>query len=227
MSRLPHKVVVGKERVSTAFADPSVPPPYPKIAAASREGPPLPETDSSIAIDSELALLERVRSATGSRSRVTQRELAVSAGLSLGMTNILVRRLVERGWLALRRHSAKSITYLLTPEGTAEIARRTRGYFERASRIVAEQGERIERFVLEAKASGASALVLVGSSSADFIFERSCETHGIVFMRSADPERWISSPRRPGIVVVWGEDRLPPDGVEVRPDELFLALLGP
>jgi DNA-binding MarR family transcriptional regulator len=156
--------------------------------------------------DSVLALLERVQAASIAESRLTQRELARSVGLSLGMTNILVRRLVERGWLALRRHSAKSITYLLTPEGTGEIARRTRGYFERASRLVAAQGERIEAFVMEARRKGATAIVLVGSSPSDFILERSCETHGLVFMKSANPDKARALAQRPDVVLAWGDD---------------------
>jgi len=158
----------------------------------------------SSATDPEFALLERVKAASSTEERLTQRELARASGLSLGMTNILVRRLVERGWLALRRHSAKSISYFLTPEGISEVARRSGGYFERAARIVSAKSERIEAFVVKAKLAGARSLVLVGSSAADFIIERLCDTHGLVFVKSADAERWLGTPR-PDMAIVWGE----------------------
>jgi len=156
------------------------------------------------ATDSEFALLERVKAASSAEERLTQRELARASGLSLGMTNILVRRLVGRGWLALRRHSAKSISYLLTPEGVAEVARRSGGYFERAARIVTAKSDQIEAFIVSAKFNGARTLVLVGSSAADFIIERLCDTHKLVFIKSADAERWLAT-QKPDLAVVWGE----------------------
>lgn len=157
-----------------------------------------------MASDSEFALLERVRAASSTEERLTQRELARASGLSLGMTNILVRRLVARGWLALRRHSAKSISYLLTPEGIAELARRSGGYFERAARIVTAKSDQIESFIVAAKLNGARTVVLVGSSVVDFIIERLCETHSLVFIKSADAERWLAT-LKPDLAVIWGE----------------------
>ena len=158
----------------------------------------------SSATDSEFALLERVKAASSAEERLTQRELARASGLSLGMTNILVRRLVARGWLALRRHSAKSISYLLTPEGVAEVARRSGGYFERAARIVTAKSDQIEAFIVGAKLNGVRTVVLVGSSAADFLIERLCDTHALVFVTSADAERWLVA-RRPDMAVIWGE----------------------
>jgi hypothetical protein len=156
-------------------------------------------------IDPELALLERVREAEQASGHLTQRELSRSVGLSLGMTNLLVRRLVERGWLALTRHSSKSISYLLTPQGSAALLKRGVGYFGAASRLAATHAVDIEAFVIDAKRGGATGVILVGSSSADFLLERACEIHELVFLRSADPERWTGSALRPGLALAWGE----------------------
>lgn len=155
--------------------------------------------------DSELLVLDRVRQASLSGERLTQRVLAGAAGLSLGMTNILVRRLVERGWLSLRRQSAKSIQYLLTPEGLAEIARRNAGNLRQASRVIAAYGERLEEFILQAKRRGVESIVMVGHSEADTILEGLCDRNGLVFLKSADPQRAKSLARNPTVALVFAE----------------------
>lgn len=155
--------------------------------------------------DTELNILEQVRDASGEEGRLTQRELASAVGLSLGMTNALLRRMAEKGWLVLNRSSTRSIRYLLTPAGSAELARRTLGYFRRASENVSRYRERIEAFVIHAKAEGVRTIVLVGTSEADFVLEAVCSRHGVSFLKSADPERARGLAERPGMAMVWGE----------------------
>lgn len=155
--------------------------------------------------DSELILLERIREAEGEANHLTQRKLARASGLSLGMTNALIRRLAERGWLSLTRLSTKSFRYALTPEGVAEITRRTVSYVRRSSRSANLYEERIESFVMAAKRSGVETLVLVGPSEADFVLEHACERHDLVFVKSADCERARNLARRPGVALVWSE----------------------
>ena len=76
--------------------------------------------------DNELTVLKVISEAETGRARHTQRELAGRACVSLGMANILLRRLAERGWVKLTRLSSKSVRYALTPSGIGELAQRTR-----------------------------------------------------------------------------------------------------
>jgi DNA-binding MarR family transcriptional regulator len=155
--------------------------------------------------DSELTLLEKIYEAEQGSVRLTQRELAKSVGLSLGMTNALLRRCSERGWVVLTHLSTKSVRYALSPEGVAEVSRRVAGHFQRAARNADLYRDRIESFVMKSKAAGVSTLVLSGSSEVDFLLEYSCERHGIAFVKSADPERAASLGKREGVVLVRGE----------------------
>lgn len=61
---------------------------------------------------------------------VTQRSLAKSYGLALGLTNLLIRRLVKKGYLNLVNLDRKRVRYLLTPKGVMEKARLTSAYLE-------------------------------------------------------------------------------------------------
>lgn len=60
--------------------------------------------------------------------RSNQRDLSTHLDLSLGMTNLLLRRLVTKGYLRIRQLNRKKVEYLLTPRGIAEKAQKTYHY---------------------------------------------------------------------------------------------------
>jgi DNA-binding MarR family transcriptional regulator len=153
-------------------------------------------------IDTELSIMESIASSDGSSGSLTQRDIARSSGLSLGMTNALLKRLAERGWIKLTRISTRTIRYALNPEGMAEIARRSAAYFRRSARNADVYRERLESFALDELRKGIGTIVLVGSSELDFLLEYVCERHGIVFLKSADYARACALAKRPGVLLV-------------------------
>lgn len=159
--------------------------------------------------DSELMLLEGIWEAERAGSEpVTQRKLAEDAGLSLGMTNALLRRCVEKGWILIKRVNARRLHYAMTGDGIYEIARRAYRYFRRASRSVSLYRDLIEGFVMERKRRGIARLVLAGPSDLDFLLEYACGRHGLLYARTGDLERAARMAASPDVCVVWGE-RLP------------------
>jgi DNA-binding MarR family transcriptional regulator len=152
--------------------------------------------------DTELSVLESIAAASQGPTSLTQREIARSTGLSLGMTNALLKRLAERGWIKLTRISTRTIQYALSPEGMAEIARRSAAYFRRSSRNAEVYRERLESFVLDQLRNGVGTIVLVGASDLDFLLEYICERHGVVFLKSADLARTRIFAKRPGVMLV-------------------------
>ncbi len=156
-------------------------------------------------IDTETSLLESIHEAESGAVPLTQRALAKATGLSLGMTNVLLRRLAERGWVKLTRLSTRSVQYALTPEGIAEIARRTAGYFHRAGKTVDLYRERLEAYILAQKRLGVGTIVLAGPSDVDFLLEYLCERHGLVFVRSADAERAMALGRHAAVGLLFSE----------------------
>jgi DNA-binding MarR family transcriptional regulator len=164
--------------------------------------------------DTELSVLTTIREAEAGETRLTQRELAGRAGVSLGMANILLRRLAERGWVKLTRLSSKSVRYALTPSGVGELARRTAGYFNHASKSAELYRDRLEAFVVNAKRDGSETIVLFGSSEVEFLLAYVCERHDLVFVRSSDLEKAQALGRKPGVLLLFasrpegeGDDR--------------------
>jgi predicted transcriptional regulator len=156
--------------------------------------------------DVELAILENIYSAQKTAKSLTQRDLAQAIGLSLGMTNVVLKRLAGRGWLVLKRLNTRTIQYALTQEGLGEMARRTYRFFRDTARKASLYRDLIENFVMRIKRSGNKRIVLAGSSDIDFILEYICDRHGLLFVKGCDAPRAARLGRRKGTVVVESED---------------------
>lgn len=64
----------------------------------------------------------------GAQLAANQRELSRQMNLSLGMTNMLLRRLVTKGYIRIRQLNQKKTEYLLTPKGFSEKMRKSIKY---------------------------------------------------------------------------------------------------
>jgi DNA-binding MarR family transcriptional regulator len=74
---------------------------------------------------------------------VSQRSLASRVGIALGLTNLLLKRLVIKGWVRVVRVRRNRVRYLLTPTGIAEKARMSRAYLQYSIHFYADARDRI------------------------------------------------------------------------------------
>jgi len=155
--------------------------------------------------NTELHLLETLYSKQGDSLPTSQRELAGAAGLSLGMTNALLRRFIERGWIKLLRLSGRSLRYVLTPEGAEEVLSRTLSYFTRAVRSASLYRNRIDAYVIGLAEAGYSTIVLEGPAELDFLFDYSCERHGLQFVKNPSGIKREALAALPGVMFVAAE----------------------
>ncbi|MBU0933987.1 MAG: winged helix-turn-helix transcriptional regulator, partial [Spirochaetes bacterium] len=139
--------------------------------------------------DVELAILESIYSSEKQERSLTQRELAEASGLSLGMTNAILKRFAQKGWVMLRKLNSRTIKYAITPAGVNEVARRAYRYFRRTARNTGMYKDILEEFVMHSKLQGKTRLVLVGSSDIDFILEYACERQGVLFIKASGHDK--------------------------------------
>lgn len=76
----------------------------------------------------DLRLLSEI--STDQHGSVTQRSLAKKQGLALGLTNLLIRRMVKKGYIKIVTLQRNRLRYLITPRGFAEKARLTYEYID-------------------------------------------------------------------------------------------------
>jgi predicted transcriptional regulator len=117
-----------------------------------------------------------------------QRNMAEAVGLSLGMTNLLLKELSAKGWMLMRRLNARKVQYVLTPEGIKELSRRSYRFLKKSIRNVAEWRLRLEALVIKVQESGSKGLQLIGGSDVDFVLDYLCRQRGVPFRSTGEPD---------------------------------------
>ena len=112
---------------------------------------------------------------------VSQRSIAQALGMSVGLTNAILKRLTEKGFLMMRRINAHNVHYLVTPEGIEQISRRSYLYLRRTIGHVVRYKERLRAFCRDQKERGIEEIVLVGESDLAFLLEWCAEKEGLRF----------------------------------------------
>lgn len=133
-------------------------------------------------LEQEIEVLENIYH---NHSKVKQRDLAKIVGLSLGMTNVIIKRLIKKGWLKARKINERNIHYVVSPLGIEEIAKRSYRYFKRTIKNVVYYKEAIDKFFISIAGEGYKGVILIGESDLDFIVDHLCQKHNLSFKRSS------------------------------------------
>ncbi len=115
--------------------------------------------------ESELALMREI-------ARVpiqTQRNLSREAGLSLGMTNLLLKRLARKGLIKIGRLDWKRTQYLLTPKGALEKASKTFDYALYTVRLFRQLQENVTTVLRREHAEGRRAFWIVAQDELEVV----------------------------------------------------------
>jgi DNA-binding MarR family transcriptional regulator len=106
----------------------------------------------------DLQLLELI----GRKPGATQREIAEKTGFSLGMVNLILRRLAKTGYIKVANLDRSRISYLLTPKAIAEKSRQSYTYLVRTIRIYEQYRERISSLLEEQLRAGVKQFAIHG-----------------------------------------------------------------
>jgi DNA-binding MarR family transcriptional regulator len=160
--------------------------------------------ETELAVDKEITILSHI--ALG--EHVRQRDLSHVIGMSLGMTNAILKRLVHKGYLTVRKVNNRNIAYAVTPAGVEAIAKRSYRYFRRTIRNIVYYREAIEAFVDDLKSRGYQGIAFAGVSDLDFVVEHACGICGMSYLRddaSIDAARAGSD----GLYLLYSESYMP------------------
>ena len=145
----------------------------------------------------------------------TQRDLARSTGVALGLVNSYIRRCVRKGWIKINEAPANRYVYFLTPVGFSEKIRLTTRYVSESFSFYRRASVLCERMLEKFAQNGIESVILLGASDlAEIVLlkslESSIEVVGIVD-RYGQRTQFYSKP-------VW--KNLP---AEIVPDALVLT----
>jgi DNA-binding Lrp family transcriptional regulator len=93
---------------------------------------------------------------------LSQRQLAERAGLSVGMVNLLLRRLTKTGYIKIVNLNRRKMGYLLTPKGLSEKSNRSYQYLLRAVQTYRQIHDRLVEFINTQLSQGKNRFIVTG-----------------------------------------------------------------
>jgi DNA-binding MarR family transcriptional regulator len=118
----------------------------------------------------ELALLEHIES----NPDVTQASLATQLGVAVGTINWHIKRLIEKGYVKIKRAERKKLRYIITPEGIALRTLLTVDYIEQQFLLYRNTRQRVREHLQEIKAAGFHEVTILGEGDVADICRLSC-----------------------------------------------------
>jgi DNA-binding MarR family transcriptional regulator len=128
----------------------------------------------------DLDILEAIHN----RRHIKQRDLAHVLGISVGMTNAIIRRLAQKGFLTVRKVNNRNIRYAVSSQGLEALTTRSVRYLKSTIRNVVDSKQAIEELVVAVKRLGYDKVALVGSSALDFVVEHVCGKFGVGYRQT-------------------------------------------
>jgi DNA-binding MarR family transcriptional regulator len=117
----------------------------------------------------ELRVIEEV----GRDKNLTQRKISHSLGLSLGTTNLILKKLVRKGYIKTRQLNRRKIQYILTPKGFAEKVKKSYRYFLETIHSLRLMERKIQELVLTEYQKGKTCFIIFGDGELADIIELS------------------------------------------------------
>jgi DNA-binding MarR family transcriptional regulator len=92
----------------------------------------------------------------------TQADLATRLGVAVGSVNWYLKRLINKGYVKVRKMQRRRLRYLITPQGVAEKARLTRAYMQASLRIYRETRTQARTLLAQVLEAGYDTVHVVG-----------------------------------------------------------------
>jgi DNA-binding MarR family transcriptional regulator len=114
--------------------------------------------ENSIETERDLGLLEEIERDPDT----TQASMADRLGVAVGTVNWHVKRLIEKGYVKVKRAERRKLRYIITPEGIALRARLTMAYIENSMMLYRETRDQARKLLLQAKEEGYKSVRIIG-----------------------------------------------------------------
>ena len=143
-----------------------------------------------------MALLQEIEA----DPEVSQAKLAEELGVAIGTVNWHLKRLVEKGFVKVKRIQRRKLRYIITPDGIALRAKLTLAYIQQSFSLFREVRETVRPLLRSLQEQGIHAVRLEGDGDIAEVCRLTCLEQRISL---------TDSPEAPALVV---------DGLQVRLD---------
>ena len=123
----------------------------------------------------ELLVLEQIESDPD----VNQATLAAQLGVAVGTANLLIKRLIEKGYVKAKRAQRKKLRYIITPKGIAHRADLTVKFIENSLHLYRRTRKQVKGLLFEVRALGYDSVRIVGDGDMGEICRLTCLEEGV------------------------------------------------
>jgi DNA-binding MarR family transcriptional regulator len=134
-----------------------------------------------------LEILETV----ASQDDLTQRHLANSLGVALGLANSYLKRCVRKGLIKVHQAPANRFLYYLTPKGLTEKSRLTAQYLSSSFDFYRKAGDSYRSVFEQAHARGLERILFCGISELTEIASLRIDEYGLEYVATYESEARI------------------------------------
>jgi DNA-binding MarR family transcriptional regulator len=139
----------------------------------------------------------------GAKLGANQRDLSRQMALSLGMTNMLIRRLMSKGYIRMKQLNKRKVEYLLTPKGFTEKYQKSIKYTLKTINSIGLIREKLHKVVSSLYEKGERTFYILGDSDLAVLTEMTLKNfNGIKEGRLKD----LPSEALPGVILICKED---------------------
>lgn len=123
----------------------------------------------------ELALLETIERDPD----VTQASIAIQLDVAVGTVNWHLKRLIEKGYVKIKRANRKKLRYIITPEGIALRARLTVDYVEQQFLLYRNTRQHVKEHLERVRQAGFDRLSVRGDGDVADVCRLTCMEQGM------------------------------------------------
>lgn len=110
---------------------------------------------------------------------VNQATLAAQLGVAVGTVNWHIKRIIEKGYVKVKRAQRRKLRYIITPEGLAHRARLTVDYIENSMRLYRRTRQKVITALEEVRNEGFDSIQIVGEGDLAEVIRLTCIEQGI------------------------------------------------
>jgi DNA-binding MarR family transcriptional regulator len=131
--------------------------------------------------DRELTLLDEIEHDPD----VTQASLAIQLGVAVGTVNLLIKRLISKGYVKVKRAQRRKLRYIITPEGLAFRANLAVHYIETSLHLYHKTRLHVRDLLSQAHQAGYNQVFIVGDGDIADICRLTCLEQGVRVVESS------------------------------------------
>lgn len=105
--------------------------------------------------------------------QVDQRTIAQNVGLSLGLTNLVIKKLIKTGYIKIKQLNKRKVQYILTAKGFAEKTKKSYNYILKTVNLFKTINSNIQQLILKYLNKGIKKFIILGKSELAQIVENS------------------------------------------------------